>query len=83
MGWGIKVLQRNIYRKIFKNQYNKVLKVECNTIFYRSFKHAFKTTQYSFIFLFKYAASFDDSRQIPYNGNDYFNILYLFSEETD
>lgn len=41
------------------------------------------TTQYSFISLFKYAASFDDSRQIPYNGNEYFNILYLFLEETD
>lgn len=41
------------------------------------------TTQYSFIFLSKYAALFDDSRQIPYNGNDYFSILYLFLEETD
>lgn len=42
------------------------------------------TTQYSFIFLFKYAAlKIDDSRQIPYNGNDHFNILYLFLKETD
>lgn len=41
------------------------------------------TTQYSFIFLFKYAASFDDSRQKTFNSNDNFNILYLFLEETD